>query len=54
MRVVTWNMKSPYRAVSLKSVARELAKPNLDLMGVQGIRWDRGGQQTIIHFSMEE
>jgi exonuclease III len=54
MRFGTWNVKSLYRAGSLTTVARELAK--LDLQGVQEVRWDRGetNQQTIIHFSMEK
>jgi hypothetical protein len=30
-----WNVRSPYRAGSLTTVAREIAKFKLDLMGVQ-------------------
>jgi hypothetical protein len=30
---------------SLTTVAREIAKHNLDLMGAQKVRWDRGGTE---------
>jgi endonuclease/exonuclease/phosphatase family metal-dependent hydrolase len=33
------------RSVSLKTVASELAKYNLDLMAVQEVRWDKVGSQ---------
>jgi exonuclease III len=55
MRFGTWNVKSLYGAGSLKTVASELAKYNLDLMAVQDIRWVRVvvSQQMITHFSAE-
>jgi hypothetical protein len=34
---------SLYRAGSLKTVAEEIPKYKLDLVGVQEVRWDRGG-----------
>jgi len=34
-----------YRAGSLKTVASELAKYNLDLMAVQGVRWDNDNSE---------
>jgi hypothetical protein len=34
MRFGTWNVRSHYRAGSLKTVARELGKDKLDLVGV--------------------
>jgi len=34
---------SLYRAGSLTAAARELAKYKLDLVGVQEVRWDKGG-----------
>jgi exonuclease III len=40
MRFGTWNIRSLYRAGSLKSVARELGKYKLELVGVQEIRWE--------------
>ena len=39
----TWNVRSLYRAGSLMAAARELARYKLDLVGVQEVRWDRGG-----------
>ena len=39
----TWNVRSLYRAVSLTAAARELARYKLDLVGVQEVRWDKGG-----------
>jgi len=39
----TWNVRSLYRAGSLTAVTRELAKYKLDLVGVQEVRWDKGG-----------
>jgi hypothetical protein len=43
MRLGTWNVRSLYRAGSLKAAARELARYKLDLLGVQEVRWDKGG-----------
>jgi exonuclease III len=45
MRFGTWNVRSLYRSGSLKTVARELGKHKLDLVGVQEVRWDRGGTE---------
>jgi exonuclease III len=42
MRFGTWNVSSLYRSGSLKTVARELGKYKLDLVGVQEVRWDKG------------
>jgi len=39
----TWNVRSLYRAGSLKVPARELARYQLDVMGVQEVRWDKRG-----------
>ena len=41
MRFGTWNVMSLYTSGSLTTVARELAKYKLDLVGVQEVRWDR-------------
>jgi hypothetical protein len=48
----TWNVRSTYRSGSLMTVARELAKYKLDLVGVQEVRWDkeatvRDGEYTL-------
>jgi hypothetical protein len=43
MRFGLWNVKSLYRAGSLMTVLRELARCKLDLVGVQEVRWEGGG-----------
>jgi exonuclease III len=43
MRFGTWNVRSMYRAGSLRAVAEEISKYKLDLVGVQEVRWDAGG-----------
>ena len=43
MRFGIWNVKSLYRAGSFRAAASELARYKLDLVGVQEVRWDRGG-----------
>jgi exonuclease III len=55
MRFGMWNVRSLYRAGSLKTVARELGKYKLDLVGVQEVRWEKGAPkgQRILRFSME-
>ena len=42
-KIGTWNVRSLYRAGSLKGAARELARYKLDVVGVQEVRWDKGG-----------
>jgi exonuclease III len=55
MRLGTWNVRSLYRAGSLKTVARELGEYKLDTVGVQEVRWEKGALkgQRIIRFSMQ-
>ena len=43
MRSGTWNVTSPYSIVSLSTVAMELARCKLDLVGVREVMWDREG-----------
>ena len=43
MRFGAWNVRSLYRPVSLTTVTRELVSSKFDLVGVQEVRWDRGG-----------
>jgi exonuclease III len=43
MRFGLWNVRSLYRTGSLMMVSRELSKYNLDIVGVQEVRWERGG-----------
>jgi hypothetical protein len=42
MRFGTWNVRNMNRVGSLRAVAQEISKYNLDLVGVQ-VRWDGGG-----------
>jgi hypothetical protein len=55
MRFGTWNFRSFYRAGSLKTVSRELARYKLDLVRVQEVRWEGGGTEPVgdTHFSIE-
>jgi hypothetical protein len=39
----TWNGGSLYSIGSLKTVGRELEKCKLDLVGVQEVKWEKGG-----------
>ena len=43
MKLGTWNVRSSYRAGSLKAAARELARYKLDVVEVQEVRWDKEG-----------
>jgi exonuclease III len=43
MRFGTYNVRSLYSSGSHMTVARELARYKLDLVGVQEVRWDKGG-----------
>jgi hypothetical protein len=45
MRFGTWKVRSLYRAGSLMTVAKQIPKYKLDLVGVQEVRWDRGGTE---------
>ena len=38
------NVRNLYRTGSLMAAARELARYKLDLVGVQEVRWDKGGK----------
>jgi hypothetical protein len=40
-----WNVRSLYRAASLKTVSRELARYKLHSVGVQEVRWEGGSTQ---------
>jgi len=45
--MILWyeNVRSLYRAGSLTAAARELARYILDLVGIQEVRWDKGGME---------
>jgi hypothetical protein len=40
-----WNVRRLYRAGSLMTVTKEISKYKLDIVGVQEVRWDRGGTE---------
>jgi len=46
MRFGTWNVRSLYGAGSLTAAARELARYQLDVVGVHEVRWDKGDSVT--------
>jgi len=39
-----WIVRSLYRTGSLRAAARELPRYKLDLVGVQEVRWGKGGR----------
>ena len=43
MKIGTLNVRSLYRAESLKAAVMELVRYKLDVVGVQEVRWDKGG-----------
>jgi exonuclease III len=45
MRYGTWNVRSLYRVGSFMTVATEVSKCKSDSVGVQEVRWDRGGTE---------
>jgi hypothetical protein len=45
VRFGTWNVRSMYRAGLLMTVGKEIPEYKLDLLGVQEVRWDRGGTE---------
>jgi exonuclease III len=45
MRFGTWNVRSLNRIGSVKTVAWELGKCKLDLVGVQEVRSEKGGTE---------
>jgi hypothetical protein len=47
----TWNVKSLYGAGSLMTVAKEISKYILHLVGVQEVRWDRGGTEPTDEYT---
>jgi hypothetical protein len=42
MRFGTWNVRSMYRAGSLRAVMEDISKYKLHLVGVHEVRWDVG------------
>jgi hypothetical protein len=52
MRFGTWNVRSPYRAGSLRTVAEEVSKYKLDLLGVQEVRWGGGDTEPAGEYTL--
>jgi hypothetical protein len=50
----TWSIRSLCRSGSLTTVARELARCKLDLVGVHEVMWDKGGHYKSrgLYFSL--
>jgi exonuclease III len=51
MRFSTWNVRSLYRVGAVKSVVGELEKYKLDLVGVQEVRWEGEGYETVDNYT---
>jgi hypothetical protein len=51
MRFVTCSIRSLYRIGLLMTVARELGKYKLDLVGVHEVRWEKGGTERAEGYS---
>jgi exonuclease III len=51
MRFGTWNVRSLCRVGAIKSVGGELEKYKLDLMGLQDVRWEGEGYQTVDNYT---
>jgi exonuclease III len=47
----TWNIRSICRVGAIKSVVGELQKCNLDLVGVQEVRWEGEGFQMADNYT---
>jgi hypothetical protein len=45
-----WNVRSLYRAGRIAAADRELARYKLDLVGVQGVRWDKMGTVRVYDY----
>jgi hypothetical protein len=56
MKFGTWIVRSLYKSEPLTTVARDLARYKLDLVGVQQVRWYKGGHVRAgdYIFSMEK
>jgi hypothetical protein len=51
MRFELWNVRSLYRVGSLMAVSRELLRYELDLVGVQEVRWEGGGTESAVEYT---
>jgi hypothetical protein len=51
LRFGTWKVRIIYRVVSLRTVAEEVSKYKSALVGVQEVRWDRGGTEPASKYT---
>jgi exonuclease III len=51
MRFGTWNIKSLCKVGAIRSVVGELEKYELDLVGIQEVRWEGEGYQTVDNYT---
>jgi hypothetical protein len=51
MRFGTWNVTSFYRVGAIESAVGELEKYKLDSVGVQEVRWEGEGYQTVDNYT---
>jgi exonuclease III len=52
LRFGTWNVRSLLRIGSLTTVARELGKHKVDLVGVQEVRWEKGSTERAEDYTL--
>jgi hypothetical protein len=52
MRLGLWNVRSMYRVGFLMTVARELPRYKLDVVGVQEVSWEGGGTEPTVEYSL--
>jgi hypothetical protein len=46
-----WNVRRLYRTGLLRAVAKQISKYKLDLVGVFGVRWERGGTEPAVEYT---
>jgi hypothetical protein len=51
MRFGTWNVKNAQRTGSLMTFAIEISKDKLDSVGVQEVKWERGGTKPACEYT---
>jgi len=52
MRFGMWNVRNLYGAGSLTAAARELARYKFNVVGVQAVKWDKGGMIKEWNYSV--
>jgi hypothetical protein len=52
IRFGTWNVRSMYRAGSLRTVTEDVSRYKLHLVGVQEVRWDGSGTEPAGQYTL--